>query len=201
MEDDLDLILMSFNSPDLDDLLLVSIIFMGFHSLMCFGELTVSDNEAKRSFLKAILHHTVVVTSSTYSFTLPSHKADRFFEGNTVLIKSQSSRLSPLHPFVNYLAARDAHFPLHPHLWLTSAGTPPTYSWVVRRLKGTLGQDVAGHSLWSGSATTLAIAGTPYDHIQARGRWMSQSYQIYIRKHPVMLQSLLHGHSAFDLRA
>jgi len=143
-------------------------------------------------FLKAILRHMVVVTSSTYSFTLPSHKANRFFEGNTVLIKSRSSRLSPLHPFVNYLTAQDAHFPLHPHLWLTSAGTPPTYSWVVRRLKGALGQDVAGHSLRSGGATALTIAGTPNDHIQARGRWTSQSYQIYIRKHPVMLQSLLH---------
>src|SRR5882724_9773363 len=141
----------------------------------------------------------VIMTSSMYSFTLPSHKANRFFEGNTVLIETQSSCLLPLHPFVNYLAAWDAHFPLHPHLWLISAGTPPTYSWVVHRLKGTLGQDIAGHSLWSGSMTALAIAGTPDDHIQAQGHWTSQSYQIYIWKHPIMLQSLLHGHSAFDL--
>ena len=54
-EDDLNLNLMSFNSSNLDDLLMVSIIFTGFHSLMHLGELTVSDNEAKCSFLKAIL--------------------------------------------------------------------------------------------------------------------------------------------------
>src|SRR5882724_8632808 len=111
MEDDLNLILTSFNSADLDDLFLVSIVFTGFHGLMHLAALTISDNEAKRSFLKAILRHTVVVTSSTYSFTLPSHKADRFFEGNAVLIESRSLRLSPLHPFVNYLTARDARFP------------------------------------------------------------------------------------------
>jgi len=91
---------------------------------MRLGELTVSDNEAKHSFLKAILHHMVVVTSSTYSFTLPSHKANRFFDGNTILIESWSSRLSPLHPFINYLAAWDTCFTLHPHLWLTSAAHP-----------------------------------------------------------------------------
>jgi len=200
-EDDLNLILTSFNSADLDDLLLVSIVFTGFHGLMHLGELTISDNEAKRSFLKAILRHMVIVTSSTYSFTLPSHKADRFFEGNTVLIESWSLHLSPLHPFINYLATWDARFPLHPHLWLTSASTPPTYLWVVRRLKGTLGQDVAGHSLWSGGATALATTGTPDDHIQAQGHWTSQSYEIYIRKHPIMLQSLLNGRSAFNLHA
>jgi len=67
-------------------------------------------------------------------------------------------------------------------------------------MRDALGDDVAGHSLRSGGATALALAGTPDDHIQARGRWSSNAYQIYIRKHPVMLQSMLHGRSAFDLK-
>ena len=60
-EDDL-LILTTFNSSHLDDLLMVSIVFTGFHGLMRLGELTLVDNEAKHSFLKAILHHTVTLT-------------------------------------------------------------------------------------------------------------------------------------------
>src|SRR5882724_2032227 len=71
----------------------------------------------------------------------------------------------------------------------------------MNRLKSALGSDVAGRSLRSGGATALATAGTPDDHIQARGRWSSHAYHTYIRKHPVMLQSLLHGRSAFDIRS
>ena len=61
-----------------------------------------------------------------------------------------------------------------------------------------LGDDVAGHSLRSGGATALALAGVPDDHIQARGHWSLDAYRSYIRKHPIMLQALLHGQSAFD---
>jgi len=74
-----------------------------------------------------------------------------------------------------------------------------TYSWVMNKLKSALSSDVTGHSLCSGGPTAVAIAGTPDDHIQARGRWSSHAYHMYIRKHPVMLQSLLHSHSAFNI--
>jgi len=62
MEDDLRVILTTFASGELDDLLTTSIIFTSFHSLMCLGELTLPDNDAKRSFLKTILCHTVIMT-------------------------------------------------------------------------------------------------------------------------------------------
>jgi len=45
----------------------------------------------------------------------------------------------------------------------------------------------------------LAIAGTPDNHIQAWGNQSLDSYHIYICCHHVMLQSLLHGHSVFNL--
>ena len=61
-----------------------------------------------------------------------------------------------------------------------------------------LGDDVAGHSLRSCGATALAFAGIPDDHMQARGRWSSDAYRSYIRKHLIMLQALLHGQSTFD---
>ena len=103
-----------FTYGDLDDLLFTSIVFMGFHALMCLGKLTQPDSEAKCTFLKVFLHHMVVVTSSTFSFILPSHKADRFFEGNSIVIESRSGSPCPHKPFVSYLAAWDVCFPLHP---------------------------------------------------------------------------------------
>jgi hypothetical protein len=199
-EEDMHKLLHLSNSNNLDDLLLVTITFTAFHALLRLGEVTQPDSLAKRSARKLSLRHTVNMTAAMFSFVLPSHKADRFFEGSSIVVEARDSRLCPLLPFRKYLSVRDARFPFHPHLWLRATGQPPTYSWVVGRLRDLLGADVAGHSMRSGGATALALAGVPDDHIQARGRWSSESYRIYIRKHPVMLQSLLYGRSAFDLR-
>ena len=53
--------------------------------------------------------------------------------------------------------------------------------------------DIAGHSLRAGGATFFAAAGWPDDRIQALGRWSSEAFRIYIRKHPVLMQVLLHS--------
>ena len=162
------------------------------------GETTQPNTEAIRSFQKITLHHSVKLIPTLFSFMLPMHKADRYFKGSTILIESRPNKLCPYAPFIKYLAAHETCFPFHAQLWLRSTGEPLTYSWVICQLKSCLGSDIAGHSLHSGGATTLTLTGTPDDHIQACGRWSSQAYHIYIRKHPMMLQSLLHGHSAFD---
>ena len=58
--------------------------------------------------------------------------------------------------------------------------------------------DVAGQSMRAGGATSLAENGVPPNLIQAMGRWASQIFHIYIRKHPVLLQALLFGQAAHD---
>ena len=50
---------------------------------------------------------------------------------------------------------------------------------------------VGGHSLRSGGAMNLASRGVPPYLIQAIGRWASDSWQIYIRKHPNLQAALL----------
>jgi len=50
-------------------------------------------------------------------------------------------------------------------------------------MKAVLGDEVAEYSLWSGGATALTITSIPNDHIQVRGHWPSDAYQIYIRQH------------------
>ena len=95
--------------------------------------------------------------------------------------------------FAEYLHRCDQLFPYHPELWLTSSGFVPTYSWFVSRLQHTLGPDVGGHSIRSGGATALALAGVPDNIIQLLGRWSSDTVRIYIRLHPVLLHALLHS--------
>ncbi|KIJ37838.1 hypothetical protein M422DRAFT_177471 [Sphaerobolus stellatus SS14] len=46
--------------------------------------------------------------------------------------------------------------------------------------------------------TALALAGVTDNAIQAMGHWSLDTWHIYIRKHPVRLQALMHNHSAFQ---
>ena len=57
-------------------------------------------------------------------------------------------------------------------------------------------QEIAGQSLRSGGATSLAEAGADLATIQAAGRWASKAFQIYIRKHPVLLHAMIFGRPA-----
>jgi hypothetical protein len=127
------------------------------------------------------------------------HKADHLFEGSTVVLEGRNNRLDPLSTFAQYLISRDHDFPHLPELWLTAKGTVPTRSWFLKRLHAVFPNDnISGHSLRSGGATALALAGTPLPRIQSIGRWSSEAFLIYIRQNPILIQGTLSGTSAFD---
>src|ERR1700678_2223786 len=81
------------------------------------------------------LRHSLCYTVDQYSFFLPSHKADRTFEGNTVIIQNLDTPSDPHAPFLSYLTSRDNIFPLNPELWLTSRGSVPTRHWFMCQLR------------------------------------------------------------------
>ena len=127
------------------------------------------------------------------------HKADRFFQGSTIILEQRAGPLDPLPIFHNYLASRDHLFGPFPKLWLKSDGRVPSRSWFIAKLKNLFpDDDVTGHSLCSGGATALALTGVPLNRIQLIGRWSSEAFLFYIRQNPVLLQSSITGHAAFD---
>lgn len=185
------------SSPSYDDLLFAALILTGFHALMRLGELVFPDKKALRNYRKIALRHSVYfLPGQHYSFFLPSHKADPFFEGNIILIQRLTTPTDPYQPFLNYLDFRDHRFPLHPELWLTSRGTVPTRHWFLSRLRKFFPKEIAGQSIRSGGATSLAEAGADLTTIQAVGRWSSEAFRIYIRKNPVLLHAVLLGRPA-----
>ena len=185
-----------------DDLLFAAIAFTGWHCLMHLGELVDADSIELRDYRKTITRRSVASANLPrphVSFTLPMHKADRFWEGSTVILEQRVGSLNPLPIFNSYLNSRDDRFFLFPELWLKADGRVPTRSWFINRLKALFPDDnVAGHSLRSGGATALALAGVPLARIQIIGRWSSEAFLIYIRQNPILLQSSITGHSAFD---
>ena len=132
----------------------------------------------------------------TKPLPIPNHRGDRFFEGNTILVQQTDTPTDPYKPFLAYLEAWDTQFPLNPELWLMLKGHVPTRHWFMSRLCQFFPKEIAGHSMWSGGATSLAVAGADLAMIQAVGRWSSDAFQIYIRKNPVLIHTVLFGHPA-----
>ena len=174
-----------------DDELFLAMLLTRFHGLMCLGELTFPDSVAHCNYRKVILWHNVDVTTKSYSFLLPGHKADCIYEENLVIIEQTALPTSPQTFFTSYLTSQDHFHPLKPELWLRESGIVPTHSWFIKQLHNFSPSDIAGQSMHAGGATSLAEAGVPPNIIQAIGQWASNTFQIYIRKNPVLLQAML----------
>ncbi|KAH6890709.1 putative retroelement protein [Coprinopsis sp. MPI-PUGE-AT-0042] len=182
------------NAPhdDYDDLLFLVLLLVGFHALLRLAELCDPDNRKVLNPAKRVKRSSVKLGNDTsFSFTLPAHKADTFFEGNLVLIHDLWSTLPIGKLFRDYLAQRDRRFPFLSPLWLTRHGEVPNRSFFINRLKKFgFGKSIAGQSMRAGGATALAELGASSDSIQSLGRWSSNAWLRYIRKHPTLVYHL-----------
>src|SRR5258708_39553183 len=68
------------------------------------------------------------------SLFLPMHKADRFFDGSTVIFEKRSSILDPVHFFIIYLHSRDNRYPHLHQLRLRSNARVPTRPCLINRI-------------------------------------------------------------------
>jgi hypothetical protein len=181
-----------------DDLLFVTQLLTGFQALMRLGELTIPDDKSLFDHRKITTRTSVTLTQDDYRFLLPGHKADKFFEGNTIIVRRHNIAFDPLSWFKRYLTSRDRLFPFSSDLWLRADGSRPSRSFFIRRMRLLFDNDIAGQSMRAGGATSLAENGVPPHLIQATGRWASDTFQIYIRKNPVLLQALLFGRAPHE---
>jgi len=110
-------------SINYDDVLFLAQLLTRFFALFHLGEMTYPDNPELRVPRKVTKCSSVQTDDISYKFFLPGHKANRFFEGNTIIIHK-----NPHKCFLAYLQVRDAKFPFSLPLWLTSRGTIPTHS-------------------------------------------------------------------------
>ena len=178
-----------------DDLLFVAMLLTGFFALMRLGEMAYPDNPSIQDFCKVTKWSSLQLSGNQYFFhLLAGHKADRFFEGNLVIIRRQQLQHDPLHHFWQYLFSQDRVLSsISSPLWLTEAGDIPTRSFLIHCLRQFFGSDVGGQSMRAGGATSLTENGTPSSLIQSIGRWASMAFQIYVHKNPILIHALLLG--------
>ena len=177
--------------PSHDDLLFVTLLLTGFFTLLRLGEMVFPDDKNLRNWRKISPRCTTSISTDGYHFELPFHKANRFFADNEILITRGQTEIDPILHFSNYINSCNALMPLHSALWLRADGTVPTRSFFIRRFHLFFRSDFGGQSMHAGGATFLAELGTPPSLIQARGRWSSDAFLIYIRKNPALLINLI----------
>jgi hypothetical protein len=178
-----------------DDLLFVSMLLTGFFALMRLGELSFPNDKSIQDWRKVTKRSSVTINPDQYEFFMPGHKADRYFEGNRIIVRKEQFRHNPLHHFQTYISSRDRLFPLASPLWITFHGDVPTRSFFIQRLRTFFDNSVAGQSMRAGGATSLAENGVPPSIIQPLGRWSSPAFLVYIRKNPALIQALLYARS------
>ena len=177
-----------------DDLLFQTLLITGFFALMRLGELTFPNDTKLRNWRKISKWSSIIVSQDQYQYHLPSHKADPFFEGNTIIVKEkQYCNINPVSIFTNYLSSRDHLHLFSSPLWIKENGSVPTCNFFITRLCRYFEKDIAGQSMRAGGATSLAEHGVPPSLIQFMGRWSSDAFFIYIRKSPVLIQALLYS--------
>jgi len=96
-----------------------------------------------------------------------------------------------LHHFHRYLESRDSRMPVASPLWLTAAGTVPTRSFFLQRLRLFFPKDISGQSMRAGGATKMVEEGAAPLTIQSAGCWSSDAFKIYIRRNPAVLHGMM----------
>lgn len=82
-----------------DDLLFYTQLCVGFFALMRLDELTFPDSIALWDPRKLTKWDTVCLHPTYFQFFLPGHKADQFFEGNTIIIHENPLLCNPMKLF------------------------------------------------------------------------------------------------------
>jgi hypothetical protein len=177
-----------------DDLLFAALLSTGFHALLRLGELVWPDVVRLQSYRKIILRRSLTWARDSYSLSLPTHKASRVGTGHLLLVADTYQDVAACDLMRRYVLSRDALFFHAPELWLRQSGQIPTRSWFLHCLRLVFPDPgISGHSMRAGGATALALRGVAPYLIQASGRWSSDEWQKYVRKHPFLQQALIHG--------
>ncbi|GAA5878261.1 hypothetical protein JCM1840_002365 [Sporobolomyces johnsonii] len=166
-----------------DSLLWAAMAVVAFFSCSRAQELTTYDNPLFRDSRKQILRHTVRVSPSGFSASLPYHKADPLYTGSKVWYSARDA--GDLHKVVvAYLAARDGLHEDASEPWVDEKGVVPLRRWFVERVKARCGAEYTGHSFRAGGATWYSRQRMPEDAIKALGRWKSDAWRDYVRLQP-----------------
>ncbi|KAF8837026.1 hypothetical protein BDN67DRAFT_909983 [Paxillus ammoniavirescens] len=107
-------------STALDDELFLVQLHVGFDALLHCGKLTWPDLQQHQSTCKLPMHHTLVLGADCLCFTLPSHKADQFGDGNSIFIHPMANMAIAPHA-AGHWSSNEFQKYIQKHLFLLNA--------------------------------------------------------------------------------
>jgi len=96
---DLSMVCDMYSHNHTHNLLFCTQLCVSFFALMCLGELTWLDNMELHDPRKLTKHNTVIINDNSFQFFLPGHKADKFLEGNSIILHPNPFPCNPMDLF------------------------------------------------------------------------------------------------------
>lgn len=172
-----------------------------FYALCRLGELTVKSLKAfdpkkhvKRSNVEMDVkdRHDLLVTK----IFLPRTKTSD--NGQGVYWAQQDNHTDPKTALLNHFAVNNPTAESHLFAWKHPKGMRPltrTEFWkrVSGIVKGARLGNLKGHGLRIGGTLEYLLRGVPFDVVKSMGRWSSEAFTMYLRKHALILAPYLQG--------
>jgi hypothetical protein len=177
-----------------------------FYALCRLGELTVKalksfepDKHVKRSNTQMDVkdRHDFVVTN----IFLPRTKTSNV--GQSVFWAQQDNPTDPRAALLNHFAVNNPEPNSHLFAWRHMKGMRPlTRTEFWKRVSGIVKQaglgNLKGHGLRIGGTLEYLLRGIPFDVVKSMGRWSSEAFTVYLRKHALILAPYLQGSPALE---
>lgn len=182
--------------PDsFDTLLFRAIAFAAFYGLARLGELVQSSSSPS--------HNTLYISNITIHseanppcilIHLPIAKTRNSAFPDILVIHQSFDNLCPVQVISAYIKARfalnlkdDPRF-----LFVHKDGSLANKRWFLHMLNKTFPQKhLSGHGFRAGGTTELIQRGLPAYIVQLAGRWSSDTFEEYVRRHPLVLNAYM----------
>lgn len=186
---------------DLDapfDIAVFACLTTTFYSCARLGEFTVPSRESFNLALHVKLDNVSIEEDregrQTHTFALPSTKTSA--RGERVYWSRQDGASDPLSAFQRHLQINQPPFDGHlfAYKW-EDTHRPMTKPDFMRRIQTAMVAAglprLQGHSLRIGSTLEYLLRGIPFETVKSIGRWKSDAFTIYLRKHAQILAPYL----------
>jgi hypothetical protein len=184
----------NYNFPDeFETLLFRAIAFIAFYGLARLGELIQSPSNPTYNtlYIKNVAIHSDA-NPPCILIQLPIAKTRNSAFPDILVIHQTFDDLCPTQIISSYIKARLAINPKADSQYLFSHrdGSLVNKRWFLQRLNEVFPHKrLSGHGFRAGGTTELILRGLPPYIVQLAGRWSSDTFEEYIRRHPLVLNA------------
>jgi len=183
----------NFPNDEFETLLFRAIAFCAFYGLARLGELIQSSSNPTHNtlYIRNITIHSDA-NPPCVLIQLPLAKTRNSAYPDILVIHKTFDDLCPTQIISSYIKARlSLNLKTDPqYLFSHKDGSLVNKRWFLQKLNEIFPQKhLSGHGFRAGGTTELILRGLPPYIVQLAGRWSSDTFEEYIRRHPLVLNA------------